>query len=91
MMHFCVQHGIEMELSNTCLPSENGVVEQDYEMLVEMARMMQEHKSLYTLKKSLSNVVLGRTPFEAYYGKKPIVSHLSGVHDSDAYVHVPKA
>lgn len=45
--------------------------------------------AVHILNKTKTISVNDRTPYEAYYGKKPIISHLR-VFGSDAFVHVHK-
>ncbi|RVW37270.1 Retrovirus-related Pol polyprotein from transposon TNT 1-94 [Vitis vinifera] len=75
----------------------NGVAERKNRTVVEMARSMMKAKNLsnhfwaegvatavYLLNISPTKAVLNRTPYEAWYGRKPWVSHLK-VFDSVAY------
>jgi transposase InsO family protein len=44
---FCLEHGADQQFSSSCVPRQNGVVEQKNYTLVVMARMMlDEHKTL---------------------------------------------
>ena len=68
---------------------------------MEMARSMLNGKGLpnsfwaevvntvvYILNRSATKVVEGKTPHEAYNGKKPSISHLK-VFGSECFMHIP--
>ncbi|MCO5556773.1 hypothetical protein L7F22_010325 [Adiantum nelumboides] len=46
--------------------------------------------AVYILNRSYTKAVKDMTPLQAFYGKKPSVSHF-GIFGSDCYVHVPNA
>ncbi|CAL8152332.1 unnamed protein product [Prunus armeniaca] len=74
-VQFCEDHDIQRQLTMAYTPQQNGVVERKNKTVVEMAKCPN---------KALNNV----TPFEAYSGRKPGITHLK-VFDSLCYVHVP--
>lgn len=70
-------------------PEQNGVAERKNRTVVEMARSLLLAKglsngfwaeavatSVYLLNLSSTKAVMNRTPFEAWHGTKPSVSHL---------------
>ncbi|KAA0042237.1 Retrovirus-related Pol polyprotein from transposon TNT 1-94 [Cucumis melo var. makuwa] len=58
LSNFCEEHGIHKELTTPYTPEKNGIVERKNRTVVEMAR-------------SMLQAVMNKTPFEAWYGKKP--------------------
>ncbi|KAA0050265.1 integrase [Cucumis melo var. makuwa] len=83
------EHGIHRELTTPYTPEQNGVAERKNQTVVERARSMLQMKdlsndfwaeavltSIYLLNISPTKAVMNKTPFEAWYGKKPKVSHL---------------
>lgn len=83
------RNGIRHELSVTYTPEQNGVAERVNRTLVEKARCMLQDAGLskkywgeaistaaYLKNRSLTKVVYGRTPEEAWTGKKVDLSHL---------------
>ncbi|RVW26239.1 Retrovirus-related Pol polyprotein from transposon TNT 1-94 [Vitis vinifera] len=94
---FCEEEGLHRELTTPYSPEQNGVAERKNRTVVEMARSMMKAKNLsnhfwaegvatavYLLNISPTKAVLNRTPYEAWYGRKPWVSHLK-VFGSVAY------
>jgi len=70
-------------------PRQNGVVEQQNQMVVGMARSMMKAKSMlarfwgeavttmvFILNRTPTKALKGKTPFESWYGRKPSVSFL---------------
>lgn len=101
MKDFCREHGIRQEFANTNTPSENGVVERKNRTVVEMARTMLTHMqvpqklwaeavstAVHIINRSPTSSLTGKTPYEAYFGKKPDVSHFR-VFGCPAYAHIP--
>jgi hypothetical protein len=97
-----LEHGIERQHTARATPQQNGVAERTNRILDEgvasllsdshfPARFWGEALScfLHTLNLSPSTAVSGKTPFEAFYGRKPSVSHLR-VFGCRAYAHVQK-
>lgn len=86
---FCEEHGIRRELTASYTPEQNGVAERKNRTVVEMARSMLKARgvpnnfwceavatAVYILNVSPTKAVMNMTPFEAWRGKKPSVSHL---------------
>jgi len=98
---FCKERGIKRQLTNPHTPQQNGVAERKNRTIMEMARSMLNGKSLpnsfwaeavntavYILNRCTTKAVDGRTPQEAYSGKKPSVAHLK-VFGSECFMHIP--
>jgi hypothetical protein len=81
--------GVRRHLTAPYTPQQNGVVERRNQTVVGMARSMMKAKKLpnffwgeavttavYLLNRSYTRSVDGKTPYEAWYGKKPSVEHL---------------
>ncbi|RVW83084.1 Retrovirus-related Pol polyprotein from transposon TNT 1-94 [Vitis vinifera] len=94
---FCEEEGLHRELTTPYSLEQNGVAERKNRTVVEMARSMMKAKNLsnhfwaegvatavYLLNISPTKAVLNRTPYEAWYGRKPWVSHFK-VFGSVAY------
>jgi hypothetical protein len=86
---FCEENGIRRELTTPHTPEQNGVAERKNRTIVEMARSMLQARglsnqfwaeavatSVYLLNLSPTKAVLNKTPYEAWYGRRPNVSHL---------------
>ena len=86
---FCEEQGIRRELIAPYTPEQNGVTERKNRTVVEMARSMLKARGVpnnfwcevvativYILNVSPTKAVMNMTPFEAWRGKKPSVSHL---------------
>jgi hypothetical protein len=86
---FCTEQGIKHFTTTPYTPQQNGVVERRNQSVVEMARCLLKGRSVpprfwgeavttavYLLNRSPTKSVTGMTPYEAWYGKKPYVSHL---------------
>ncbi|KAJ0589103.1 putative RNA-directed DNA polymerase [Helianthus annuus] len=86
---FCEQAGIQRELTVAYTPQHNGVVERKNRTVMNLARsMLHESKlprllwaeavatAVYTLNRSPTKALVNQTPYEAWYGRKPSVSHL---------------
>ncbi|KAL4291772.1 hypothetical protein GQ457_14G025100 [Hibiscus cannabinus] len=86
---FCEENGIKRELTTPYTPEQNGVAERKNRTVVEMARSMLRARELsdqfwaeavatfvYLLNLSPTRAVLNRTPYEAWYERRPSVSHL---------------
>jgi transposase InsO family protein len=65
---YCADQGIQRHYSAPYSPQQNGVVERRNQMVVVMA--------VYILNRSPTKALEGRTPYEAWHGRKPAVSHL---------------
>ncbi|CAL9001225.1 unnamed protein product [Prunus brigantina] len=86
---FCVDVDMERQLTTPYTAQQNGVAERKNRTIVEMAKcMMLEKKipfefwaeavntSVYILNRCPTKVLLKKTPFEAYSGRKPRIKHL---------------
>lgn len=86
---FCIQTGIKHYTTTAYSPQQNGVVERRNQTVVEMARCMLKamqvppkfwaeaiSAAVYVLNRSPTKSLLNKTPFEAWHGVKPNVSHL---------------
>ncbi|KAM1744384.1 hypothetical protein ACFX11_011278 [Malus domestica] len=98
---FCEANGIRRPLTVPRSPQQNGVVERKNRTILDMARSMLKSKRLpkelwaeavacavYLSNRSPTRSVWGKTPQEAWSGRKPGISHLR-VFGSIAHVHVP--
>jgi hypothetical protein len=85
---FCAQEGITIETSAPYSPSQNGIAERYNRTLIELVRAMLIAKGLptflwdeavshatYIRNRSPTRALKGKTPYEAWTGKKPDVSH----------------
>lgn len=100
---FCQKKGIRLETTVAYTPEQNGVSERLNRTVVEKVRAMLASSGVskqfwgealytvvYVLNRSPSVAVQGdRTPYEAWYGKKPDVSNLR-VFGSECFAHIPK-
>lgn len=86
---YCAEEGVQRQLTAPYSPQQNGVVERRNQTVVGMARNMMKGKGLpgmfwgeavstavFILNRSLTRSLEGKTPFEAWYGKRPAVSFL---------------
>jgi hypothetical protein len=86
---FCSDQGIMHYTTTPYSPQENGVVERRNQSVVEMARCLLKSKgvpprywgeavstTMYLLNRSPTKSVQGKTPYEAWHGRKPQVAHL---------------
>ena len=96
------EEGIKHEYTIPKTPQQNGVSERMNRTLVEAVRSMlvdakQPHRfwaealstAAYLINRSPTKTLGDKTPFEAWYGKKPSVKHLK-VFGCAAYSHVAK-
>ncbi|MCO5608126.1 hypothetical protein L7F22_062332 [Adiantum nelumboides] len=99
---WCKSEGIRRQLTTPYTPSQNGVVERKNRTIMEMARAMLAHASLprsywaearntavYIQNRSPIHALQDMIPFQAYYGRKPTVSHFR-VFGCSAFIHIPK-
>ena len=83
--------------------NQNGVSERKIRTIVERARTMLLEASLperfwadavatavYILNRSPTKALTGKTPFEAWFGRRPNLAHLRRC-GCDAYLHIPDA
>jgi transposase InsO family protein len=95
-------NGIKRQLTNSYTPQHNRVTERMNRIFMEMARSMLQFKGLstkywveavhiavYLRNRSTTSTLDGQTPYEAWYGFKPKVNHLS-IFGSTCYALVPK-
>ena len=88
VIRFCKSEGITIEATAPYSPSQNGVAERFNHTLIELVRAMLISKGLptflwdeavshatYIRNRSPTCALKGKTPFEAWTGKKPNVSH----------------
>ncbi|MCO5558676.1 hypothetical protein L7F22_012262 [Adiantum nelumboides] len=99
---WCKSEGIRRQLTTPYTPSQNGVIERKNRTIMEMARAMLAHASLprsywaeacntavCIQNRSPTHALKDMTPFQAYYGRKPTISHFR-VFGCSAFVHIPK-
>lgn len=99
---FCEDEGIERQLTVRYTPQQNGVSERKNQTIVEMAKSMMHEKGLpiifwaeavytavYLTNRCPTKAVWGKTPFEAWRGRKPSLNHLK-VFGSICYAHILK-
>ena len=85
---FCAEEGITIETTAPYSPSQNGIAEHYNRTLLELIRAMLLAKGLppflwdeavshavYIRNRSPTRALKGKTPYEAWTGKKPDVSH----------------
>ncbi|KAK2456950.1 putative mitochondrial protein [Trifolium repens] len=100
-LKYCYDNGIRRQLTVPRSPQQNGVAERKNRTILEMARSMLKSKKLpkelwaeavacavYLSNRSPTRSVLGKTPQEAWSGRKPGISHIR-VFGSIAHAHVP--
>jgi hypothetical protein len=88
-MEFCADRGTTRHLTAPYSPRQNGVVERRNQTVVGMARSMLKGMGMpaafwgeavttvvFVLNRSFTRSVEGRTPHEAWYGRKPDVQFL---------------
>jgi hypothetical protein len=98
----CVKHDIKHQHSAPYTPQQNGVVERRNQSVVNMARSLLKTRGLptafwgeavttavYLLNRAPTKSVAGKTPFEAWHGRRPDVEHLR-VFGCVAYVRVTR-
>jgi transposase InsO family protein len=86
---YCVEEGVQRQLTAPYSPQQNGVIERRNQTVVGMARSMLKAKALlgtfwgeavntavYILNRSPTRSLDGKTPFEAWHGERPTVSFL---------------
>ena len=98
---FLAENGIRRELTHPNSPQQNGVAERFNRTLFEMARSLLHHAGLetsfwaealktavYIRNRSPTRALIGQTPYEAWHGTKPDLSHMR-VFGSKAYAQIP--
>ena len=98
---FYEQEGITQQVSAPYTPQQNGVAERYNRTIMDMARTMLLEAKLpagfwgeavqhaaWIRNRCFSSAVNGKTPYQAWTGKKPDVSSLR-VFGCDAFAHIP--
>jgi transposase InsO family protein len=86
---YCADEGVQRHYSAPYSPQQNGVVERHNQTVVVMARALLKQRGMpdvfrgeavvtavYILNRSRTKFLNDRTPYEAWHGRKPTVSHL---------------
>src|SRR5436190_132170 len=102
LKNYLKDQGIEHQVTTPYSTESNGVAEWYNQTIMEMVRPMLHHPSYplelwgeavlaacYLLNWLPSRALDGKTPFEAWFGYKPDVTHLRGW-GCVAYAHIPK-
>ncbi|KAL6311032.1 hypothetical protein AAG906_015921 [Vitis piasezkii] len=71
---YCELLGIKRYLTAPYSPQQNGVVERRNQTVVGMARSSVS-TAIYLLNRAPTKNIIGKTPYEAYYNRKPTVDH----------------
>jgi hypothetical protein len=98
----CAGEGIQRHFSAPYTPQQNGVVERRNQMVVSTARSILRargmpghfwgeavHTAVFLLNRAPTAALNGRTPYQAWYGKKPAV-HFLKVFGCVAYIKRPR-
>jgi hypothetical protein len=85
---YCVDEGVQCHYSMPYSPLQNDIIER-HETVVGMAQALLKQRGMltvfygeamvmavYILNRSPTKALNGRTPYEAWHGRKPVVSHL---------------
>jgi hypothetical protein len=88
-MSYCVDEGVQRHYSALYSPQQNDVVERCNQMVVGMAWVVLKQRGMpavfwgeavvtvvYIFIRSPTKALNGRTPYEAWHGRKPMISHL---------------
>jgi transposase InsO family protein len=88
-MSYCADKGVQYHYSAPYNPQQNDVIEQRNQTVVGMARTLLKQREMpvvfwreavvmavYILNRSPTKALNGRTPYEAWHGRKQAVSHL---------------
>jgi transposase InsO family protein len=86
---YCVDGGVQRHYSAPYSPQQNGVIERRNQTIMGVARALLKQRGMsavfwgdavmmavYILNRSPTKTLNGRTSYEAWHGRKPIVSHL---------------
>jgi transposase InsO family protein len=86
---YFTDEGVQHHYSSPCSPHQNGVVKRRNQTVVGMARALLKQRGMsavfwgeavvtavYILNRSPTKALNGRTPYEAWYGRKPSVLNL---------------
>ncbi|KAM2949706.1 hypothetical protein FF1_036572 [Malus domestica] len=98
---YCNGQGIQRQLTMAYTPPQNGVFKRKNRTVVDMAKSMLHEKNLpyafwveavntavYLINRCPTKALKKSTPFEAYSGRKPGITHLK-IFGSLCYVHIP--
>jgi hypothetical protein len=101
--NYCASLGVERQLTVAYSPQQNGVAERRNRTIGEMARSMLIEKGIptefwgeavntavYLQNRCVTSAVEGKTPFEAFTGRKPGIKHLR-VFGCVCYTLIPAA
>jgi hypothetical protein len=88
-MSYSVDEGVQRHYSTPYSPQQNGVVKRRNQTVVGIAQALLKQRGMhavfwgeavvtavYILNRSPTKALNGRTPYEAWHGRKPAVSHL---------------
>ena len=86
---YCADAGVQRHFSAPYTPQQNGVVERRNQTVLATARALLKERAMpaeywgeavvtavYLLNRAPTKSLEGKTPFEAYHGRKPAVSYL---------------
>jgi hypothetical protein len=86
---YCADEGVQRHYSASYSPQQNSVIERRNQTVVGMARALLKQRGMsavfwgeavvtavYILNRSPTKALNGMTPYEAWHGRKPAVSHL---------------
>jgi IS30 family transposase len=86
---YCTDEGVQRHYSTSYSPQQNGVIERRNQTVMGMARALLKQRgmpavfwgeavvmTIYILNRSPTKALEGRTSYEAWHGRKPVVSHL---------------
>lgn len=98
---FCEESGIQRQLTASYTPQQNEVAERKNRSLVEMGKCLLKaknlpksfwaeaiHTAVYILNRSPTAALEQKTPFEAWHGWKPEVTHMR-IFGCIAFGHIP--
>lgn len=102
MENYLLKEGIIHQKTNAYTPEQNGVCERANKTVVEKARCLlfdaklekkfwaeASNTAVYLKNRSVTSTLGNKTPYEAWYKKKPDLSHIR-VFGSPVMVHIPK-
>lgn len=102
MENYLVKEGIIHQKTNAYTPEQNGVCERANRTVVEKARCLlfdaklekqfwaeAANTAVYLKNRSITSSLGNKTPYEAWYGKKPDLGHIR-LFGSPVMVHIPK-
>jgi hypothetical protein len=85
---YCADEGVQRHYSASYSPQQNGIVERRNQTIVGMARAVLKQRrmpavfwgevmvmAVYILNRSPTKALNGRTPYETWHGRKPVISH----------------